>query len=219
MTTDKPSRTYLSVLKILSGLFWTCTYILIINRGFQDQTFGMPVVALWANVSWEFIFSFIHPHRKPQRYVNLTWFLFDLVILGQMLWVGPTSLAWSGLSPALFYPIFLLGLLMAFWLILLITRKFEDRQGKYTAFGQNFIMSLLFITMLLSRGDVSGQSIYIALFKLIGSVIPSLALYRYYRPSKLINFLGLSIFIFDVIYLLLVYQKSVELGLNPWLRF
>jgi hypothetical protein len=86
-------------------------------------------------------------------------------------------------------------LLIAFTLILLITREFDDQHGKYTAFGQNFMMSVLFITMLVSRGNVAGQSVYIALFKLMGTAIPSL------------------------VYLLMVFQTSVASGLNPWLRF
>lgn len=42
-----------------SGAFWTLTYVLMIRRGFVDRTYGMPLVALGANVSWEFIFSFL----------------------------------------------------------------------------------------------------------------------------------------------------------------
>ena len=45
-----------------SGIFWTLTYVPIIWRGFLDQTYGMPLAALCANLSWEFIFSFVHPH-------------------------------------------------------------------------------------------------------------------------------------------------------------
>ncbi|MHC5853839.1 transmembrane-type terpene cyclase [Nostoc sp.] len=40
-----------------SGAFWILTYILLIQRGFKDQTYGMALVALCANLSWEFIGS------------------------------------------------------------------------------------------------------------------------------------------------------------------
>ena len=33
----------------------------MIRRGFLDNTYAMPLVAL-CNVSWEFIFSFLYPH-------------------------------------------------------------------------------------------------------------------------------------------------------------
>src|SRR6266487_273578 len=50
-----------TLLMLGSGIFWTATYILIIRRSFLDHTYGMPLVALCANISWEGIFSFIYP--------------------------------------------------------------------------------------------------------------------------------------------------------------
>jgi hypothetical protein len=73
-----------------SGAFWTLTYLLIIRRGFLDRTYGMPLVALCANISWEFIFSFLYPHGPVQRPVNIVWFSLDLIILFQMLRYGPS---------------------------------------------------------------------------------------------------------------------------------
>ena len=34
------------LLLLSSGIFWTITYLLIIRKGYQDQTYGMPVAAL-----------------------------------------------------------------------------------------------------------------------------------------------------------------------------
>jgi hypothetical protein len=50
------------ILLVGSGVLWTITYLLIIRRGVLDRTYGMPLVALCANLSWEFIFSFVFPH-------------------------------------------------------------------------------------------------------------------------------------------------------------
>ncbi len=83
-----------------SGAFWALAYLLIIRRGFLDETYGMPLVALCANVSWEFIFSFVHPHGPVQRPVNIVWFLLDLIILFQLLKYGPREFA--GLSKGVF---------------------------------------------------------------------------------------------------------------------
>ncbi len=59
------------LLMLGSGLFWTATYILIIRRSILDRTYGMPLAALCANISWEFIFSFILPSASIQRIVNI----------------------------------------------------------------------------------------------------------------------------------------------------
>ena len=70
---------------IVGGIFWSLTYIFIIRQGFKDKTFGMPFVALSTNISWEAIFSFVHPHSPPQLYIDYAWFSLDLVIVFQFL--------------------------------------------------------------------------------------------------------------------------------------
>ena len=188
-------------LEIGSGVLWTLVYLLIIRLGFRDKTYGMPIAALCANISWEFIFSFMIPHEPPQNYVNVVWFAFDLVIVFQTMRFGRAAFEQKGL----FYPAFALGLVVSFGMILAITYEFNDWDGKYAAFGQNLMMSVLFIAMLLKRRDVTGQSIYIALFKLLGTLLPSILFHLRFPASVLLNFLYVAIFAFDVIYLLMLY--------------
>jgi hypothetical protein len=199
-------------LQIGSGVFWTAVYVLIIRLGFRDQTYGMPITALCANISWEFIFSFFYPHAAPQNYINVVWFVLDLVIVFQVLRFGRVAFerAW------LFYPAFILGLVVSFGTILAITIEFSDWDGKYAAFGQNLMMSVLFVAMLLKRRDVKGQSIYIALFKMAGTLLPSILFFLRFPNSSLLNFLYVSIFVFDLIYAVLLYAKHKELGMDPW---
>lgn len=204
-------------LLIGSGVSWTLVYILIIKRGFQDKTCGMPLVALCANISWEFIFSFVHPHGTPQLYVNIVWFGLDGVILFQLLRYGRSALR-NTLPARLFYPAFFLALGLSFWAVLSITREFGDWHGKYAAFAQNFMMSVLFVVMLYQRKGIGGQSLYIAIFKMLGTVLPSVLFYLRFPSSPLLNFLYIAIFLFDGIYLVLLYRKHWELGINPWKR-
>jgi hypothetical protein len=201
-------------LQIGSGVFWTAVYVLIIRLGFRDKTYGMPITALCANISWEFIFSFLYPHAPPQNYINIIWFAFDLVIVFQTLRFGRIAFerAW------LFYRAFILGVLVSFGAILAITVEFNDWDGKYAAFGQNLMMSVLFVAMLLKRQEVKGQSIYIALFKMAGTLLPSILFFLRFPFSPLLNFLYVAIFVFDLIYAVLLYAKHRELGINPWRR-
>ena len=176
----------------------------------------MPLTALCANISWEFIFSFIHPHGPPQIYVNYVWLLFDGIIVFQAVKFGVRDFSKS-VSVKLFYPYFALILLLTFCAVLFVTREFKDWDGKYAAFGQNLMMSVLFVTMLLKRNSVVGQSLYIALFKMIGTLLPSILFYRLFPKSVLLNFLYVAIFIFDLIYVVLLYGKLKDEGSNPWL--
>ncbi len=193
---------------MIGGLFWSATYILIIRRGFKDKTFGMPMAALCANISWEIIFTFFVPHGAPQIYVNYIWFSLDVIIVIQFLKYGkkefPSIPKWK------MYAMFALGISIAVPMILAISNELEDSVGAYAAFGQNLMMSILFVTMLINRQGISGQSFYIALFKMIGTGLSSLAFYLY-RPmaqdSILLQFLFVSIFIFDLIYTIGIYRK------------
>lgn len=201
------------------GLFWSLTYILIIRRGFKDKTFGMPLAALCANISWEAIFSLIYPPSPPQIYINYAWFTLDLIIVLQFLRFGKYE--FPKFSIGKFYAIFSITLFVAFVLILTITYESHDLQGVYAAFGQNLMMSILFITMLSRRNGIRGQSMYIALFKMLGTGAASLAFYLYQPISQnsiLLPSLYASIFVVDVIYPILLYRKIQENKILPWLR-
>lgn len=204
-------------LQIASGVFWTLTYIFIIRRGLIDKALGMPLTALCANISWEFIFSFIQPHGAPQIYVNYVWFVFDVAIVAQAIRYGFRD--FPRVVPArLFYPYFALVLALSFFAVLFVTREFKDNDGKYAAFGQNLMMSVLFVSMLVRRNSAAGQSLYIAVFKMIGTLIPSYLFLRMFPASSLLTYLYVAIFIFDLIYVVMLYRKLRNDGINPWSR-
>jgi hypothetical protein len=184
-----------------SGVMWTLTYLLIIRQGFIDRTYGMPLAALCANISWEFIFAFVYPHDLPQRAVDVVWLSFDLVILVQLLAFGPRE--FPTLPRRLFYAAFALALGTAFGAVLSITLQFDDFDGVYSAFGQNLMMSILFVTMVYARGSLRGQSVWIAALKMGGTALASLAFYFFnpaYEGSILLPFLLLAILVFDGVY-------------------
>ncbi len=194
-------RVAFDAIMVGSGVLWTLAYLLIIRRSFLDRTYGMPLVALCANLSWEFIFSFVHPHDLPQRAVNVVWFSFDLVILLQLLLYGPREFAY--LPRRAFYAVLALTLATSFGAVLAVTYEFDDFDGVYSAFGQNLMMSVLFIAMLRSRGSLRGQSVGIALLKMGGTALASFAFYFHdpdYAGSVLLPFLYVAILIFDCVY-------------------
>ncbi|MBX6762877.1 MAG: hypothetical protein K6T51_07285 [Rubrobacteraceae bacterium] len=190
---------------LLSGALWTLAYLLILRQGYLDRTYGMPLAALGANISWEFVFSFVYPPHSIQHPVNIVWFCLDLLIVLQTLGFGPRE--FPDLSRPLFYATFALMVAIALPTIILMSRTFGDYDGAYSAFGQNLMMSALFIAMLYNRRSLRGQSLPIALCKLFGTAAASFAFYFYstdYSGSPLLTFLYLAIFALDLLYTLLV---------------
>ncbi|MGE5841130.1 MAG: hypothetical protein ACM335_02550 [Deltaproteobacteria bacterium] len=203
-------------LSIASGACWTVAYFLIIRRGLLDRTYGIPVVAVCVNISWEFIFAFIVPHESPQRYINIGWFLLDVFILGQVL------LFWRSDFPAIegriFYPFAASALLASFGLILTMAVELEDC-GAYSAFGENYLMSILFLLMLFRRNNLMGQSIYIALSKLSGTALACLIGYLFVplaQESAVLQYIFVSIFFFDLSYAAAICYVGRKRGIAVW---
>ncbi len=211
--------TAFEVMSLASGTCWIIAYVLIIRRGYLDRSYGMPLVAVCVNISWEFIFTFLIPHERPQSYINAGWLLLDLFILGQLL------LFWRSDFPKLdnvvFYPFTVSALLASFGLIYTMAVEF-DHCGAYSAFGQNFLMSILFMIMLFQRNSLLGQSVYIALVKLAGTGLASLAAYLFVplaRQSAVLQYLFLTILFFDLSYVVAVYYVARKERLPVWRRF
>ena len=221
MTITPDMRT---AIEIGSGICWTLTYLLIIKRGFQDKTYGMPLWALAANISWEFIFSAILlTHNTVQHVIDIVWCLFDVVIVFQFLRFGRASFKGTVLERN-FYPMFVIVLLVSFGAVYTMTLQLETSippgriDGRYAAFAQNLMMSILFVAMLINRNSVDGQSIYVGIFKMVGTLLPSFLFYETVPSDVFLNFLYVSIFVFDLLYVVILYLKHRELNVNPWRR-
>lgn len=207
-------------LMIGSGVCWTITYLLILRRGILDLTYGMPAAALFANLAWEIIYSFIHPHTMPQLAVDRIWLAFDFLLLLQYLRFGPAVRKVR--INITFYLEFLLSFSVTFILILLVSDALHDDNGAYVAFGQNLMMSALFIAILRDRKSASGQSIYIALFKLAGTLLASVAFYtqtKTYSHSPLMQFLFVAIVAYDVVYVFMLANQLKRQRIKVFRRF
>ena len=207
--------TIVTFLALLSGIFWTITYLLILQKSRQDRIVGMPMVALCMNIAWEFIFSFIYPSDGPQLYVNYVWVSFDLIIVRQYLNLNKSAFA-KYLPKKLFYPAFCSVLAIGFFNMLFATTELGTKLGShYTAFEINLIMSVLFVYLLLSADRTQGQSIYIAATKMIGTAFASVMSFLEFPSSPLLNFLYVAIFLCDGAYTVLLYQKLAVQDLRP----
>ncbi|QGG50855.1 transmembrane-type terpene cyclase [Lysinibacillus pakistanensis] len=195
---------FLLICQLGMGLFWIITYILIIKQGFQDKKYGMPMAAICANISWEFIFAFMYPQNDLQRMITFLWFLLDIIIMMQYLKYGHKE--YQKLIPGkIFYASFFITLGACFFIILAMMHEFKDIAGKYAAFSQNLMMSGLFIALLLQRGNLSGQSMGIAVCKMIGTIFAAVGFYMYFR-TPLITIISLATLFYDWLYIVLIYR-------------
>jgi len=185
------------------SLFWTIAYVLIIYKGFKNQTYGVPLAAICLNISWEFLLTFILPFHPLQQIVTLVWFLLDCIILLQFLYYSTKIL-----SKRTLYLSVLSLIVIAFLVQYGMAIEFHDTMSLYSAFGINLVMSIFFIKMLLTK-ELQGQSLSIALFKMIGTLCASILSYSFFPQSVLLTILYILILIVDVVYILMILNKSI----------
>jgi hypothetical protein len=62
----------------LGVLFWDATYILMTLRSLRSKSYGMPLLALALNVSWEIIFAFYVAEMPLEKAGFAVWLLLDV---------------------------------------------------------------------------------------------------------------------------------------------
>ncbi len=223
----------------LDGIFWGLTYLFIIWRGLKDKSYGMPIVALCGNIAWEIIFGLGILKSCPTNasdcnqssliYRNIAVMLLDFGVLYTILRFGKAQFFQPKVKKYL-YPLILVGIVSAASLILTTAQEFyiqsgdkfvsvTTQSGMYTGFGLAVMMSILFNAMIVSRGNLNGQSLYIAMFKLLGDVFAYVSIAGDGINSPLINVMFVIDLLFNALYAWQVYKMSKELNINPFKRF
>lgn len=233
---------------VLFGLLcvagWLVAYAGIIYRGFADETYGVPLVALVANLTWEFAYGFLlDPLGDYFHTASIFGFLVDTII-GWQAWTFGAAQFGGSFVGRYFRPIFLAGLAIALPVNYYGFLDLQDPDGEYTGFGINLMMSVLYILMLEDRGSPAGQSMYIALGKWVGTLCAWIAtaltvttspertwptswsgfardslLHRSYPLTPLVNVMYGWTFVLDAIYSVRLYRRLRTAGISPWRRF
>jgi len=189
-------------LLLLSGICWIVVYLQLIFLGFKDKTYGMPFVALALNFSWEALYSYIDLKNNTvtiQTWFTLIWFVLNIMIVFTYLRYGKKYFP-KQTNKEYFLPWTIIIFVMSFVVQYFFAVEFAALGKVYSAFFQNLIMSILFINMLVSRSDIKGQNLTIALSKWIGTLAPTI-LFGIIYENKLILVLGIFCSLFDIIYL------------------
>ena len=194
-------------------------YIIIIYKSFKDKACGMPLFALALNLAWEFTFSFIHPPENllMARIMFILWLILDLIILYTFLKYGYENLKCKNLITKKELNIFtILAILFSIIFIILFVNDISIlyknsivQASGFIANLQNLIMSILFVNMILNRGNTLGQSIFIAIFKWIETLAIAILKFSNMLPSTNTElFIIMLIQVFDIIYIHLICKIS-----------
>lgn len=205
---------------LIFNVSWIALYVLVIRRGFLDKTFGIPLVALAVNFSWDVINTFVSPSPDGQAIFNFVFIVLEIVIIYQLLRFWQTEI--TNMPPAHFYFWSVIALVMSLVLIHAAQVEFQGT-GERSGYADTFLSSAFFVAMIYMRRDLGGQSLYIGLLKLVGNASLMLALLLRPWPgtenSVLLPVLYVGIFFFDIAYVVLYVWRARQHDINPRLRF
>lgn len=190
-----------------SGVCWAVAYLLIIRRGFLDRACGVPLLALAAAINWELIYAVVQPTPDLPAIVVPTWLAIDAVIVYLYLRYSE-----DGQSRARFAAVMAAAFAVEYSFIL----DFGDHDGVYSGFAVNVVMSVAFIAILERRRDVRGQSMYIALAKMAGTLVTIPHAYALHGSMWSLRVLMVITVVCDVVYAVLLGRRLRALGMRPW---
>lgn len=229
------------------AVFWLPAYGLIIRRGILDKSYGMPIVAMLGNWPWEWIFglNFVSAcplvwttcPQKPLQWANFASMFLDAGIVYTVFKYGRNQFS-NQFIRKYFYPILIFGLVSSFAIQYTFITEVGypnihhlpvhgvipnflagDEGGSYSAYILTFVMGILFINMLTERNNLEGQSFMIAMLMLLGNVAAYIFIAILNETTPFLNVLFyLTVFV-NILYAVMVYKKSIELGLSPWTRW
>lgn len=195
-------------------ILWMVAYGAIIIRGFKDKSYGMPMLALALNITWEAV-AFFYCERPVALWAIIEgiWLAIDAIILFQFLKFGRKDALPAGLS-GLFYPLTIITLAGCFIFHYTWLKFWDDKLLFVDAFIINLVMSVLFIQLWWKRHPSDhGLSLVAAWCKMLGTALTSiqcavfLPLVMPARESWAFTwFLYGAIFITDCVYIFLLYH-------------
>lgn len=194
---------FITLLITASGVCWSIVYIDSIRIGFKQKTYAMPLFALGLNIVWEGLYAFtdffVRHSIGAQAIANACWFVLDCVIVYTYFKFGRAECR-TEIEKKFFVPWSILAFASCIVLQVLFYQWFGSVEGeKYSAYLQNTVMSLLYLSMLRERGSDKGQSMTIAVCKCIGTLTPTI--YGTIEGNWFITVTGILCFVYDVLYI------------------
>ncbi|MFG2503194.1 hypothetical protein ACGFSB_33915 [Streptomyces sp. NPDC048441] len=193
---------------------WLVAYTLAFHRGHKDKCVGVPALLVAVNFAWEFNLSIILDQDTTQRHINFSWALFNIFIISQVIRWGHKD--HPNLTRRNFLWAFVGMFVWSSFMVIYGTIEIGDFPGTYTGTIINIPLSWAFITMLKSRGSSAGQSIYIAIAKMVGSMGAAATVYAEFPGHNLFFVLFISVHILDAVYIRMLYVQIRKEGQSPW---
>jgi hypothetical protein len=219
---------FLLNLTVLGDLCWAIAYVLIIRQCFKQRTYGLPLVAIVMNFTWELQYSLVQPPRCDDGSVDLVkvamilaWVALDCVIVWQLFRYGRAAQIIDEIRQ--YFPFVVVGsLLLAAAGNFAFARFHPEEAAPLSGLMINFVMSLLFVFFLFARPALEGIGWGASWFRVAGNSViffANIFLLQENRPNMrgFVLFLFAGTAVFDLAFMTLLHarRRALRTGAVP----
>jgi len=195
----------------LGCLLWVFTYIIVI-RGIKKNDFiDIPLIAVTANIAWEFLWSFVFITDMGSLYMwgYRSWFFLDCFIVFGLFRDGYKQIGIAALRDK---SKVIIAFGIACWVIILYyyIKNYDfpvSHNGVYSGYIINVMMSALYIPMLLRLGDSQQFSKWAGWLKGVGTLLITGFCLLKYNDGFLLSMCGVTALL-DAIYIYLIMRNK-----------
>lgn len=168
-----------------------------------------PLVTVGANITWEFLKSFVFLTDMGHFY-NIAyagWFFLDVYITYGMFRYGNKLVA-DSIKP---YYVGLMAFNLVAWLVgqyFFMKMGIDDVVGAFSAFIINLVISAMYISIILTTPFYKMFSKTVAWAKMFGTGLVGVFAFMHWPQNYLLLTMGIIIFMMDAFYTYLLYQKQ-----------
>jgi hypothetical protein len=189
----------------IAAAYWVWVYIAVIRDIFKYKFVGIPVLAVCANIAWEFLWSF-------KFYTNMgalfewgyrAWFILDVFIFYSVFRYGKVQFTDKRLQK--FFPLIVVFCFLC-WVagVYAIKTQYGDPVGATSAYLVNTNMSAIYILLILNFPLEKSLSISTAWHKMLGTALTSVFCFWAFPSQYFMLTLSVITFILDITYIYLV---------------
>lgn len=195
-------------------LLWVVVYFNVIRDIYTKQFCGIPPITVGANITWEFLKSFVYPTDMGLFYILIykIWFFLDLYIAYGSFKYGDKLVA----EPIKKYFKLIMTFNLIVWLIaqyLFMKMGYDDVVGAFSAFIINVVISGMYISIVLTTNYLSNFTKTVAWAKMFGTGLVGVFAFMHWSENYLLLTLGIVIFTLDAFYLYLLYSRKSQITL------
>ncbi|KAF2462741.1 uncharacterized protein BDR25DRAFT_386151 [Lindgomyces ingoldianus] len=173
--TNNPPAWYLWVqdgLTIVMGVLWIVAYILYMRQSYRDHSYGMPLLSLCANISWELVYGFFYPPGVAEFVTFAPYFLVDLGLVYTTLKFGANEWKQSAIVQKNLPLIVFIGsaaLTAAHWCFAVLFTDIHQASF-WSGYACQIIVSWAAIAQIVSRASTRGHTLAIWWFRFTGTL-------------------------------------------------